>query len=138
MKIPLSAAVWVSKLDSIFQNLAIENWILKNLALDELDVLLIWRNRPCVVIGRHQNPWKEANIDFLNQNGIALARRYSGGGAVYHDLNTVNLSFITSRTKHNRRLNLEMLVDIAAQRWCINLSVNNRHDLLIDHQYKVK
>ncbi|KAL5517573.1 hypothetical protein EMCRGX_G003141 [Ephydatia muelleri] len=42
------------------------------------------RNSPCVVIGRHQNPWLETNIAVLRDKGVLLARRRSGGGAVYH------------------------------------------------------
>ncbi|KIH51913.1 hypothetical protein ANCDUO_17991 [Ancylostoma duodenale] len=44
------------------------------------DAMLLWSNKPAVVIGRHQNPWLEANIPFLREYGIDLARRHSGGG----------------------------------------------------------
>lgn len=43
-------------------------------------------NTPSVVIGRHQNPWLEVDVQYLEEKGINLVRRYSGGGAVYHDL----------------------------------------------------
>ena len=47
--------------------------------------IIIFRNSPSVVIGRYQNPWIEANVKFCEENNIKLVRRYSGGGAVYHD-----------------------------------------------------
>lgn len=46
---------------------------------------IIFRNSPSVVIGRYQNPWIEANVKFCKENNVKLVRRYSGGGAVYHD-----------------------------------------------------
>ncbi|CAK5105909.1 unnamed protein product [Meloidogyne enterolobii] len=58
----------------------------------------IFRNSPSVVIGRYQNPWVEANVKFCKENNIKLVRRYSGGGAVYHD-----------EDRHNRKENLQKL-----------------------------
>lgn len=47
-------------------------------------LLLIYRDDPCVVIGRNQNPWKEVNFSALKRTGIPFIRRRSGGGTVYH------------------------------------------------------
>ena len=47
-------------------------------------MLLLYRDDPCVVIGRNQNPWKEVNIRAARQAGIPFIRRHSGGGTVYH------------------------------------------------------
>ncbi|RCN34467.1 WD domain, G-beta repeat protein [Ancylostoma caninum] len=78
--------IYVSLSTCIFKNLAFEEYLLRHHDLEnEGDALLLWSNKPAVVIGRHQNPWLEANIPFLREYGIDLARRHSGGGTVYHD-----------------------------------------------------
>ena len=50
----------------------------------EKPLLLLYRDEPCVVIGRNQNPWKEVNIRASRRTGIPFIRRHSGGGTVYH------------------------------------------------------
>jgi lipoate-protein ligase A len=45
---------------------------------------LLYRNEPCIVIGRNQNPWNELDVTRMKEMGIKLVRRRSGGGAVYH------------------------------------------------------
>ena len=72
-----------------------------NLALEETlcgefpePVLMLWRNRPAVIVGRNQNTLAEVNTEFVREHGIDVVRRMTGGGAVYHDLGNVNYSFI--------------------------------------------
>lgn len=72
-------SVFISQSNDIFTNLALEDWIYKNTDFDKHHVLLIWRNASCVVVGRHQNPWLEANMEYLAEKGIDIARRNSGG-----------------------------------------------------------
>ncbi len=70
-------------------NLAVEECIFRQMPADQR-VLFLWRNDNTVVIGRAQNPWKECNTRKMDEDGVKLARRSSGGGAVFHDLgNTI-------------------------------------------------
>uniref|UniRef100_A0A1I7WLP9 BPL/LPL catalytic domain-containing protein n=1 Tax=Heterorhabditis bacteriophora TaxID=37862 RepID=A0A1I7WLP9_HETBA len=63
----------------------INGYVISILILDNDHFFDIFSNCPAVVIGRYQNPWVEVNLPFIREYGIDLARRYSGGGAVYHD-----------------------------------------------------
>lgn len=58
--------------------------------------LFLWQNSPTVVIGKHQNPYKECNLEYMNKHNITLARRCTGGGAVYQDLGNTNWTFVDS------------------------------------------
>ncbi len=74
----------VSLSKDIYYNLALEQYIADNYDFENRNILLLWQNEPCVVIGRYQNAWLECNqIEMKNKN-IKLARRASGGGCVYH------------------------------------------------------
>ncbi|WP_314063580.1 lipoate--protein ligase [uncultured Vagococcus sp.] len=74
-------------------NLAIETYLLKEKPLDE-PMLLFYINEPSIIIGRNQNTIEEINKDYVEEKGIHVVRRLSGGGAVYHDFGNLNFSFI--------------------------------------------
>jgi len=127
----MKTEVWRSKSSCIFANLALEDWLYRRGGFLEREVVLLYRNTPCVVIGRHQNPWTEACVPFLREHGIALARRNSGGGTVYHDLGNLNVSFMTSKARHNRKANLALLCDVVKDALGVNLEVNSRDDVML-------
>lgn len=129
--------VFNSEYNDPFINLAYENWMYENLDLEKHDILLFWRNVSCVVVGRHQNPWVECNLNELKENGVKLARRYSGGGTVYHDLGNLNITFLTHRRRYNRRRNLESIVKALREGWDFNVDISPRDDLVVDGLYKV-
>lgn len=77
-------------------NLSAEEYVFKYLPLDDdKEYVMLWQNGPAVIIGKNQNAWAEINEQYLNENGVKLVRRITGGGAVYHDLGNLNFSFVT-------------------------------------------
>ena len=74
-------------------NLAFDEYCLENIPSEE-PYFFLWRNRPAVIIGLNQNAYSEVNLDYLNSHGVTLARRVTGGGAVYHDLQNMNYTII--------------------------------------------
>lgn len=74
-------------------NLAIETFLLQEMPLEE-PILLFYINEPSIIIGRNQNTIEEINREYVEEHGIHVVRRLSGGGAVYHDFGNLNFSFI--------------------------------------------
>lgn len=72
-------------------NIATEEYLLKN---KTDDFFIVYRNSPCLVVGKHQNTNAEINHQFVETYGIPVVRRLSGGGTVYHDLGNINFCFI--------------------------------------------
>ncbi len=75
----------------VYFNLAAEAYFLHQTSES---ILIIWRSNKAVVCGKHQNICAEINVDYCKRNGIAPARRISGGGTVFHDLGNINFTFI--------------------------------------------
>lgn len=76
-----------------FFNLAAEEYLFRHTVETET-VCMLWQNRPCVSIGKHQDAGSEVNRVFAQAHHILLIRRFSGGGAVYHDLGNLNITLI--------------------------------------------
>ncbi len=72
-------------------NLAMEEALL---ARSDGEMIYLWRNGPSVIVGRHQNTAAEVDRAYAEENGIPIVRRLTGGGAVYHDLGNMNLSYL--------------------------------------------
>lgn len=75
------------------RNMAFDEYALESIEADE-PLFYLWQNAPAVIIGLNQSPYAEVNLPYLEEHGIALARRVTGGGAVYHDLGNLNYSIV--------------------------------------------
>jgi len=112
------------------ENLAAEKALMDALAPGEA-MLYLWQNLNTVVIGRNQNAWLECRTSLLNEEGGKLARRLSGGGAVYHDLGNLNFTFLMCREDYDLDKQIAVI-----QRACalagIRAEKSGRNDLLAD------
>lgn len=92
----------------VYFNLAAEEFLLKQTADD---VFMLWHSTPSVVIGKHQRMEQEVDRFFASRRGIRLARRFSGGGAVYQDEGNLNLTFIETRRQADFSSYLQQTLD---------------------------
>lgn len=133
-KIPdseVKKSVFISQSHDIFTNLALEDWIYRNFDFAHHHILMLWINTPTVVVGRHQNPFSEANVSALMRNGVELARRNSGGGAVYHDLGNLNCTFFTPRARYDRKYNLNLITRALYREYGISAEISDRDDITL-------
>ena len=111
-------------------NLATEDWIFRELDPRQ-HVLFLWRNADTVVIGRHQNPWKECKVQKMEEDEVYLARRQSGGGAVFHDLGNSNFTFLSARDRYNQEDNFKIIINALASLG-ITAEKSGRYDILVE------
>lgn len=133
----ITKSVFMSQSTDIYTNLAFEDWLYRNMDFSKHHVMMVWKNEPCVVIGKHQNPWMEANVPLLGELDIALARRNSGGGTVYHDRGNLNVTFFTARERYDRKYNLELIKRALFRGFGIKADINERQDLIVRDKYKI-
>ncbi|MDR2679973.1 MAG: lipoate--protein ligase [Tannerella sp.] len=113
-----------------YRNIALEAYLLWNVQEDEC-ILYLWQNRRTVVIGVNQNPWKEAHVKELERDGGFLARRMSGGGAVFHDLGNLNFTFLVREDNYDTGRQLDVIIRAVAK-FGIHAGRSGRNDILAD------
>lgn len=110
-----------------FLNLAVESQLLDNY-LENTVTLFLWKNRQTVVIGTNQNPYSECDVDTLLKEGGHLARRRTGGGAVYHDLGNLNFSIIADKKIYDVKRQMTV-IQKALLNYGLETEVSGRNDI---------
>lgn len=151
--------IYISKVDDPCVNLSIEHYLLQKSRKDSV-VLFLYVNRPCIVIGRNQNPWLEIDLQLASElkggrrkvalhkysthaqhtgkrvvnilPGFDIVRRRSGGGSVFHDEGNVNYCVICPSTEFTRDKHAEMVVRAIREGLSPRARVNERHDIVLD------
>jgi len=111
-------------------NLAVEETIFRQMPTTQR-VLFLWRNADTVVIGRAQNPWKECNTARMEQDNVRLARRSSGGGAVFHDLGNTCFTFMAGKPEYNKSVSTALVLS-ALHDLGIHAVASGRNDLEVE------
>ena len=119
--------IFVAEQFDPYFNLATENWIFNDMDTD-YHVLFLWRNAETVVIGKHQNPWTECITSKMEEDGVKLTRRQSGGGAVYHDLGNTNFTFMNSKESYSKDTNNSIITN-ALKNFGVEAFANGRNDI---------
>ena len=113
-------------------NLATEDWIFNTLNPDS-HTLFLWRNSETVVIGRSQNPWVECKTDKMAADDVFLARRQSGGGAVFHDLGNTNFTFLSPKHAYDQTANFAIIIN-ALKKLGIDATLSGRNDMQVGNR----
>lgn len=119
-------------------NLAIEEYAVKHLDINET-YLLFYINEPSIIIGKNQNTIEEINQTYVDEQGIHVVRRLSGGGAVYHDLGNLNFSFITKddgNSFHDFKKFTEPVI-AALKKLGVQAELSGRNDLIAGDGRKI-
>ena len=115
-----------------YRNLATEEFLVQYMAehiQDDRAIIYLWRNVDCVVFGRNQNPSDECRLDLMEELGVLPVRRKTGGGAVFHDRQNLNFSFIVPRRVYDKKVSMQIVVR-ALQSCGIDAKVNGRNDIM--------
>ena len=116
-------------------NLAAEEYVIRNITPKE-EILLFYINGPSIIIGRNQNTIQEINTDYVEEHGIKVVRRLSGGGAVYHDKGNLNFSFIAPHSKdnfHNFKKFTEPVIKVLNEMG-VPAELRGRNDIVVNDQ----
>lgn len=120
-----------AKTDSLdpYRNLAFEETLLDETGSGDI-TLYLWQNSDTVVIGRSQNAWKECRCALLEEEGGRVARRTTGGGAVFHDVGNLNFSFAAGKDIYDEKRQTQVIID-SLKNVGVSSSLSGRNDILL-------
>lgn len=113
-----------------WRNLAIDGFFLESLKKDDI-MLYLYVNANAVIIGKNQNAWRECNIDAMEKDCVQLVRRHTGGGAVFHDDQNLNFSFIMNEDQYDVRRQMGVIQKMVADLG-MTAELSGRNDILIE------
>ena len=113
-----------------YENLALEE-VLLNHVPENGCILYLWQNQKTVVVGKNQNAWKECRVKELEEDGGHLARRLSGGGAVFHDLGNLNFTFLVNTDDYDLEKQLDVIL-YAVNSLGIKAEKSGRNDIITE------
>lgn len=123
----------INKSTNPFFNLALDEYAMRKIDVGE-DYFFLWQNEPSIIIGKNQNTLAEINSTFVEEKGIHVARRMSGGGAVYHDFGNLNFTIITNIddvSKVDFKKYVRPIIQ-ALSAMGVKAEASGRNDILID------
>jgi lipoate-protein ligase A len=113
-------------------NLAAEEYLLRNF---KENCFMLWRNKPSIIVGKHQNTLAEINYEYVKENNIDVIRRLSGGGTVFHDLGNLNFTFIQNVNANENLVDFKKYIKpivAVLNQLGINAKHEGRNDIMID------
>lgn len=122
--------IYIARSFDPYENLAVEKYLLDTTP-ENACTLYLWQNENTVVIGRNQNAWAQCRTSLLDEDGVHLARRLSGGGAVFHDLGNLNFTFLCSSENYDLQKQLRV-IRAACTLAGIETEISGRNDILAD------
>ncbi|XP_025830372.1 lipoyltransferase 1, mitochondrial-like [Agrilus planipennis] len=119
----IQKSVFISQSKDVFENLALEEWLYSNMNFKNHHVLMLWRNDPCIIMGRHANPW--VDIGNNQKSNMQIARRQSAGKTVYQDNGNLNFTFFAPSKHLMQTHNLEVIKRAIFRKYSIHIDVEN-------------